>query len=107
MELLYLFGAHFLYDFSWQGEFVGKYKSKSIFILLVHSFTWAAILTLVLAICGVKNFEVFAFLFVSHAIIDKWKCRSLIGEDKHDKWCLYMDQALHALTLLIVWYFLF
>lgn len=93
--------AHLLYDFHWQGDFIGQYKSKYDFLLLVHSTTWALLISAVLYYFGIFLVWKFFFLWITHHVIDYWKCRKL---DKtyaltSDLW---IDQALHLITIVAV-----
>lgn len=103
MEILCLFGVHFFYDFHLQGEFIGKYKAKSIFILLIHSFTWAFLLSMVSWYFGHFDWAILISWTVTHAIIDWTKAKNLTGNERIDKWLLYVDQLLHAATIFLVW----
>lgn len=103
MELLCLFGVHFFYDFHLQGEFIGKYKGKSIFILLIHSFTWAFLLSMVSWYFGHFDWNILVFWTVTHAGIDWMKAKNLTGDDNKDKKLLYIDQAAHAYTIVYAW----
>lgn len=102
VEVLWLFLAHFLYDFHWQGDFVGKYKGKSIFVLLIHAFTWGGLLSFVLYLFGDFSWGVFIWLTLTHAVIDYGKASLLTGVEQEDKYLLYVDQILHAFTMIVV-----
>jgi len=95
--------VHLLYDFHWQGVFIGEYKSKYPFIMFVHSFTWALIVYLpLLYFTGIFAPILFSFLIFSHYVIDTWKCNELKKGKK--MWLVYVDQVLHLVSILIVWY---
>ena len=103
-EKLYLFGAmlllHLLYDFHWQGPFIAEYKGKYDFILAVHALTWAMLLCVPWYFAGALTWGVFAWLFVTHALIDRWKARK---PRTPETWPLiYVDQALHLVTMIFV-----
>jgi hypothetical protein len=93
--------THFLYDFHWQGDFIGKYKSKYPFILFVHSITYAMIVGLPYILLYKNYFPLLIFL-ISHFIIDGEKS---IAIKRHGEifWFLYVDQFLHFLMILGVW----
>lgn len=97
-----LITVHLLYDFHWQGPFISEAKGKYNFILAVHALTWTLLL------CGVLYyFHHFApwmmvFLFVSHAVTDYWKSHQ--PKDEAHFWLIYVDQGLHLLQILLVFF---
>lgn len=101
--MLILFGAlllvHLLYDFHWQGEFIGVGKSKYDFLLHVHCLTWTLCMSGVLVYFGVFVLWKFFFLWITHTVIDYWKCRKV---DKTNNLTsdLWIDQALHFITII-------
>jgi len=103
MNYLILFGAlmlvHLLYDFHWQGEFIGGGKSKYTFLLHVHCLTWTLCISAVLYQFDLLTIGKIAFLYITHFVIDYWKCRK---EDKTNNltFDLWIDQFLHVLTLI-------
>jgi hypothetical protein len=97
--------VHLLYDFHWQGDFVGTMKAKYDFILWVHSATWSLLIILVFYYHGiVLTGGMVAWLILSHMAIDRWKARSPNDESKLT-WRLWVDQGLHlvSIVLLFVW----
>jgi hypothetical protein len=102
---LLLFGAlmlvHLLYDFHWQGDFIGVLKSDYDFLLHVHCLTWTLCISAVLYYFGVFAIGKFLFLYITHFIIDYWKCRLCPVEAKLG-WGLWLDQSLHLFTLIVV-----
>jgi len=100
MTFGFLVLAHLLYDFHWQGPFISEMKRKSWFLLGVHALTWALLLASVLWWRGGLCVWHLPFLFLTHFGIDAWKARytklPALGL------ALWIDQALHALTMLIV-----
>lgn len=95
--------VHLLYDFHWQGDFIGQLKSKYDFLLGVHCLTYALCISAVLYFFGVFSIIKFLFVLVTHWFIDHWKCRQ---EDKTNNltWDLWLDQALHVLVLIVIIY---
>lgn len=96
----FLLLAHLLYDFHWQGEFVGLMKAKSWFILGVHSATYALCIWATLYFFGADAWWKLAWLLISHFLVDMWKCRETelpqLGS------ALWIDQGLHLLVLVSV-----
>ena len=92
--------AHLLYDFHWQGDFIAMNKGKYIFILFVHCITWALFIWLIGYFMAGWLVWKLAFLFATHFICDYWKSH----QPKTDKnfYLLYIDQAVHLLTLIVV-----
>jgi len=94
---------HLMYDFHWQGDFVGTYKAKYIFILFIHCLTWALFLSLGLKILGIYTLWKFMFLFATHFIIDLAKIS--LQREAHYSGYLIADQLAHVFTLIIVFIF--
>ena len=95
--------AHLLYDFHWQGSFIADNKGKRIFLLFIHSLTWAMFVGLPMIIfreCSVLLVVNLLFLLVSHFFIDYWKSHKPRTEDNF--YLIYIDQALHFLSIVIV-----
>ena len=97
--------AHLLADFTFQTKFVADWKGKSDLILAVHCFVWAATVYFALyvtVLVEMSSLWAFAFLFLGHFIIDRWKARKDTILRKH----LYIDQALHLvqiIVLMLIW----
>jgi hypothetical protein len=100
-----LFGAlllvHLLYDFHWQGDFIGVGKSKHFFLLLVHCVTYTLCIAAVLYWFNVLVVWKVILLFVSHLVVDYWKCR-IAPKETSLTTALWLDQAAHVLILTIV-----
>jgi CHASE2 domain-containing sensor protein len=93
--------THLLYDFHWQGPFISEMKGKSAFFLAVHAVTWTGLLCAVLIYSGARFLPWYPyFLGLTHLGIDAWKCR----QKRFDPlgMGLYIDQALHVCTLVVV-----
>ena len=93
--------AHYIGDFPLQGSFLAQFKGKFDYLLFSLALIWTGCISAVLSYFGVFAWWKFAFLFLGHFIIDRWKARK---EDKsraftHDLW---IDQFLHFLQLLVV-----
>lgn len=102
MIFLALLLIHLLYDFHWQGSFIADYKSKSWFILGVHSITWGLCIYGVMYLFAEQQPWMLPFLIGTHFVIDAWKTRwtslAPLGA------ALWIDQLLHLITLLIIWF---
>ena len=94
---------HLMYDFHWQGDFVGTYKAKYIFILFIHCLTWALFLSLGLKLLGIYTLWKFMFLFTTHIIIDLIKIT--LQREMYYSYYLIADQFAHLVTLIIVFIF--
>jgi len=102
-KLLYLLLlAHLLYDLHWQGPFIAEFKGKYDFILFIHALTWTMLLGLPLWALSAFTWWKFGFLLVTHLFIDRWKARK--PKDRAHWNLIYVDQALHLVTMLIVAY---
>lgn len=93
--------AHLLYDFHWQGPFIADNKGKRLFLLIVHALTWALCIWFALLLVGAAvGWQHLVCLFVCHIIPDGWKSR----QSREKFYLIYIDQAVHLLTLLwICW----
>jgi hypothetical protein len=109
--IIVVFLAHFLADYPLQGDFLATWKSKSYYILFVHSFIWASLVSLALISFGLYAPWKFLVLLIPHAIIDGWKCRTFKSPEDRQKTlgitmngmqAFFIDQALHALQLAVV-----
>ncbi len=99
LPFLALLLAHLLYDFHWQGPFIGEMKGKFWFILGVHALTYALCLWGVLYLFGMASWGKLIVLLVSHFAIDAWKARytklPLLGV------ALWIDQGLHVVVMVM------
>ncbi len=101
MKLYLMILAHLLYDFHWQGAFIADNKGKRIFLLFIHALTWTMFVSLPLF-----YFEMPLpiwkplFLFVTHFFVDMWKAKQ--PKDDAHFYLIYIDQAIHLLTILAV-----
>ena len=96
----YMLLAHLLYDFHWQGPFISAEKGKRPFLLAVHSATWAFLLCAVIAVTSSLAWWHWPLLYATHYIVDFWKSQ----QPKTDEtfWMIYVDQALHLVSIVIV-----
>jgi len=101
MILYYMILSHLLYDFHWQGQFVGTYKSKNLFVLFIHCLTYAMFVGLPYVLLY-NNYYPLIILLVSHSVIDDCKSRliKLFGEKF---WMLYVDQAFHLAFIVAIY----
>ena len=93
--------AHLFYDFN-QGAFVSEWKSKSLFILFIHSLAWAMLIGAVLWFGGIFASWKIIVLITTHMLFDGWK--SKYETDIKNAWTLYVDQLGHLITIIIVIY---
>lgn len=106
MNLYWMLLLHLLYDFHWQGQFVGTYKGKYPFIMFIHSLTYGLIVGLpyiltttndkipLAAVCVV-------LLVISHFLIDEIK-EMWIRECGEKMKFVYIDQAMHLFIILFI-----
>lgn len=109
--IIVVFLAHFIADYPLQGFFLAEWKSKSWYILFVHSFIWAGLVSCGLAAFGLYAAWKFFFLLIGHFVIDGWKCRTFETPEHRVKTlgvvitglqAFFIDQTLHVLQLLVV-----
>lgn len=103
--VFYMILIHLLYDFHWQGQFIGTYKKDFRFILFIHSLTYAMILYVPLLFLWHFDIIVFTTLYISHYFIDAWKCS--YDNDVKNFWTIYIDQFLHFIILCLIWIYIF
>lgn len=92
--------VHLMYDFHWQGNFIGEWKSKSWFVLFIHCLTYALSIGVVMHFLGILQWWTISTLLLSHYIIDDWKCK--LPPEKLNVQALYVDQAWHLLFLIFI-----
>lgn len=101
--------AHFVGDYVLKTEWLSATKGKNRYNMLVHCVLYAGSVGLVLMhwvsgfpYCGI------VILFISHWLIDDWKCRFLEAGSTSllQKGALIVDQVCHfsILALVVVWY---
>jgi uncharacterized membrane protein YozB (DUF420 family) len=94
--------AHLLYDFHWQGDFIGTLKGSYLFLLFVHALTWALSLSFILQIYGIYSPWKGLFLLATHFIIDYWKSHKPADDPRKLTTWLWIDQFLHFITIIVV-----
>ncbi len=112
---LVLYFANLLLDYSFQNEFMARFKAQNNYVLFVHAAIWGLGISILL-----PYFHLFAwwkvfFLVFGHMLIDFFKARELyrpVNErgaarslDNKDFAALYIDQLLHVLQLVVVMVF--
>ena len=98
--------VHLLYDWHWQGEFVGVYKATSDVIMFIHCLTWASLMYAVFLYWSLNYIWIFWWLFISHLVIDWWKVRVVPKEKRLTDKYLEIDQSLHLVSVIIVFWVL-
>jgi hypothetical protein len=96
-----LLTIHCIADYPLQGDFLANVKGKNFFLLCIHAFIWAGMVYAGFMYLGVKDPQCFAFLFIGHVMIDKWKC-SRPDKSKALTTDLYWDQLGHLIQILVV-----
>lgn len=99
-QFAFILFVHLVYDFHWQGEYIGTYKAKYFFILFVHALTWALFIGFSLKLFALYTLWKFLFLFITHLLIDLWKVT--FNNERHYIRYLLIDQGLHLITLIAV-----
>lgn len=102
IELVVLLTAHLFGDFVFQNNFLAKNKGDNIFIMCVHCYLWSITMFIGFIILNLNvGLLTFLTLFVTHFIIDKWKC-SIEDKSKALTFDLYIDQSLHGLMVILI-----
>lgn len=102
IELVVLLTAHLFGDFVFQNDFLAKNKGDNIFIMCVHCYLWSIIMFCGFVILNLNaGILTFLSLFISHFIIDKWKC-SIEDKSKALTFDLYVDQLLHSVITILI-----
>ena len=104
--------AHFVGDYVLQSRYLALSKGKEWYNMLVHCILYTGSISLVLIKwTGGFPFWWLLWIFVSHWIVDSWKCRRLEEESESlGKWSkkayLYLDQLYHSMVLasVLIWY---
>lgn len=107
MIFFWLLLIHLLYDWHWQGDFVGTMKGKSFLIMFVHCLTWGMLMVLPIIwyvtphLSGLEIFFAIAYLVINHMVTDMWKCRLPQHMRLKDVY-LFADQMLHVFAVLLL-----
>jgi hypothetical protein len=86
----YLLLAHLLLDYPLQGDFLGVYKAKYNFLLLVHVVMWSLGIAFVLKVLSLYAFWKLQMLFWGHLVMDYLKCRRHLVN-----WCMSVYMKLY------------
>lgn len=103
MTFFWLLSAHFIGDFVFQDSFQAEFKANNNYIMFVHSMLWTIAVSFVLNYFGMLEAWKIGFLLFGHFIVDSWKCNHP-DKDRALTDLLYMDQAMHLIQLLIVYF---
>lgn len=120
IQFLVLYWANLILDFPLQGDFLGQWKSKSVYLMWVHCFIWGFGIAITLILLGrTVGVGTLVFLIGVHGLIDTWKARKWYTKDKSaefnllvldfksfpqltDMQALLVDQFLHIVQLVLV-----
>ena len=104
--------VNLLLDYPLQSNFEAQNKSKSYYVLFVHSAIWGLGLSiLIIYLIGELHIWKILMLVFGHMIIDGWKCRNFKGPDDWNmKWKMdgkvayWIDQTLHVIQIVVALY---
>jgi len=100
--IIVMLTLHLIADYPLQGDFLAKIKGSNLFLMVVHSFMWAGIISIGLMYFNKLNggFAEYIVLGFVHLLIDTWKC---YRKDKTKALTtdLYIDQFLHLLQIIV------
>ena len=99
--LLLLLYAHCMGDMVFQTSFISKNKSKRPLLMLFHVIIWTGTVCLALYFTGLLKTWHIIFLAVVHFATDSWKSRQ--PKDDEHFWCIYVDQFVHFVQMVVVW----
>lgn len=102
-NILWLLLVHYLLDYPLQSDFLAQTKGKYFYSLLAHSIIYGLGIALVFKVLGVFAIWKAFVLVVSHIIIDYKKSHAK-NKDKALTTYLYIDQALHIIINLTLYY---
>ena len=91
--------AHCFADMALQPSFIAHNKDKRFILMFFHALMVTGSVTIPVFIFGTLTLNVVLVLLLSHIVIDSWKSRQP-KDDKHF-WCIYVDQGLHLLFIII------
>lgn len=97
--MIWLLFAHHLADVAFQPSWLIKNKSEHWWSIYEHCMIWTGVISLTLLLLDRFSYWDIPILLGGHFIIDFIKYRYF----KEWKW-IYLDQALHYLQILIVYY---
>jgi hypothetical protein len=113
MNYMTILFVHLLYDFHLQGQFIGEYKSKNMFIMFIHCLAYTLSINITMYWMGMFHYWHIPVLLISHFLIDSWKCKVITESEFFNKilrekigWgTLYLDQFFHMVVLFVICYF--
>lgn len=103
IQILFLTWLHYLADYPLQGEFLAQCKGKYDYLLLCYAIIWAGTICVGLHFIGILTLWKIVFLLIGHFFIDRWKARKDNKTNALTK-DLWIDQALHFVQILIVYF---
>ena len=92
---LILLAAHFIGDYPLQGSYLAIGKKTSLYLLFVHCFVYAFVLSLTLFLLNHYSDWKFVFILTSHFGVDKFKVWEESHKEPFD--LTGIDQGLHVL----------
>jgi len=103
--MIWLIFAHFIGDWGLQSEWLALNKGKHWLVMLAHCMIWTGCVCIALEYWNVFAYWKVVFLFLTHFVIDTWKCRVYAEKpfcQQPDACHLYIDQVLHFIQLIVV-----
>lgn len=117
LDLFILFAAHCIGDYPLQSEFLSKFKSSNLYILICHCAIYTLIIMIAFYCISINstylNYDgriIADVVFITHILIDKAKCiyRSCLQESelntKKDIYGFYVDQGAHMIILFLLYF---
>ena len=117
LVLVSLITCHYLADFclTWPELIQSKADGRNAWPIMQHAAIHALLMGVCLLICGIVlrlSLLMMAFEWATHFLIDTAKARlsvvfPILADVKHKPyWMLYgLDQLLHQLVIVLIWYF--
>lgn len=100
-ELLwFMIIAHCLADMCWQSSFISHNKNRKFVLMFFHALCVTGMISIPLYVFNVLTFATILFLLISHIMVDVWKSNQPKDDDHF--WCIYVDQTLHLLCMILV-----
>ena len=100
-NILWVLLAHYIADYSLQGDFLAQTKGKYWYNLFAHSMIYSLSLCLCFKLLGVFVIWKFIVLLISHIIIDYLKANAKDKEKALTSY-LYVDQGLHIMIAVLL-----
>lgn len=99
--LIVLYTVNLIGDYPLQGPYLAEFKSKSNYLLWVHSAIWGGVMSIALMPLGIFAIWKAIMLIVGHFIIDYITCRMKKPNVAPNNNIMLIDQGSHILQMVL------